>query len=122
MAGTVPSERQEGLVQEKGQHEQHLKPSSIDVSYNTNGASAAEAAEVPRGRRGFFKSIRAFVWDDPDKSEYERKFLRKLDFFLLTYTCLGYFVCRPLPCILISPMRKAQYQESGTPTLFKLCH
>lgn len=47
--------------------------------------------EPPRPR-GLLHKIQAFVWDDPDKPPAEKKFLRKLDFFLLTYTCLGYFV------------------------------
>lgn len=43
----------------------------------------------------FFRSIQRYVWDDPDKPRHEKKFLLKLDFFLLTYACLGYF-CKNL--------------------------
>lgn len=36
-------------------------------------------------------TIQRYIWDDPDKSAEEKKFLLKLDIFLLSYTCLGYF-------------------------------
>lgn len=42
-----------------------------------------------------WRTIQRYVWDDPDKPAKEKKFLLKLDFFLLTYTCLGYF-CKNL--------------------------
>ena len=41
------------------------------------------------------RSIQRYVWDNPDKSPEEKKFLLKLDFFLLSYGCLGYF-CKNL--------------------------
>lgn len=43
-------------------------------------------------KRSTWHKVQAFIWDDPDKPEAEKRFLRKLDFYLLTYTCLGYFV------------------------------
>lgn len=49
-----------------------------------------------RQRRGsFWRNLQRYIWDDPAKPVYEKKFLLKLDFFLLTYTCLGYF-CKNL--------------------------
>ena len=42
-----------------------------------------------------WRSIQRYVWDDPDKPAAEKTFLLKLDFFLLTYTSLGYF-CKNL--------------------------
>ncbi|EPE28443.1 MFS general substrate transporter [Glarea lozoyensis ATCC 20868] len=41
------------------------------------------------------RTIQRYIWDDPDKSPEEKKFLLKLDFFLLSYGCLGYF-CKNL--------------------------
>ncbi|OJJ42187.1 hypothetical protein ASPZODRAFT_155479 [Penicilliopsis zonata CBS 506.65] len=41
------------------------------------------------------RNVRRYVWDDPDKPRREKLFLFKLDCFLLTYTCLGYF-CKNL--------------------------
>jgi len=42
-----------------------------------------------------WRNIQRYIWDDPDKSAVEKRFLLKLDFFLLTYTCLAYF-CKNL--------------------------
>jgi ACS family pantothenate transporter-like MFS transporter len=42
-----------------------------------------------------WRNIQRYIWDDPDKPAIEKKFLLKLDFFLLSYTCLGYF-CKNL--------------------------
>lgn len=36
-------------------------------------------------------TIQRYIWDDPDKPADEKKFLFKLDIFLLSYTCLAYF-------------------------------
>jgi MFS family permease len=38
-----------------------------------------------------FKSIRRYIWDSTNKSSKEKWFLFKLDIFLLTISCLGYF-------------------------------
>jgi ACS family pantothenate transporter-like MFS transporter len=42
-----------------------------------------------------WRNIQRYIWDDLDKPAIEKKFLLKLDFFLLSYTCLGYF-CKNL--------------------------
>lgn len=41
-------------------------------------------------RRGH-RTFQRYVWDDPDKPKDEKWFLFKLDCFLLTSACLGYF-------------------------------
>lgn len=41
-------------------------------------------------RRGH-RALQRYVWDDPDKPKEEKWFLFKLDCFLLTSACLGYF-------------------------------
>lgn len=49
-------------------------------------------------RSGYIRALRSiqrYVWDDPDKPSEEKHFLFKLDCFLLSYTCLGYF-CKNL--------------------------
>ncbi|KAH0380215.1 MFS general substrate transporter, partial [Aureobasidium melanogenum] len=70
--------------------------SSIDVvsdsSYGDNHGHL-EKQYTPTQR--FFRSFQRYIWDDPDKPKHEKKFLLKLDFFLLTYACLGYF-CKNL--------------------------
>ena len=45
--------------------------------------------------RRSWRSVQRYIWDDPDKTKQEKKFLFKMDFFLLTYGCLGYF-CKNL--------------------------
>lgn len=45
--------------------------------------------------RRTWRSIQRYIWDDPDKSDREKRFLFKLDVFLLSYSCLGYF-CKNL--------------------------
>jgi ACS family pantothenate transporter-like MFS transporter len=42
-----------------------------------------------------WRNVQRYIWDDPDKPAIEKKLLLKLDFFLLSYTCLGYF-CKNL--------------------------
>lgn len=41
--------------------------------------------------RRVLRSVQRYIWDDPDKSKEEKWFLLKLDIFLLTSACLGYF-------------------------------
>lgn len=57
------------------------------------------------------RNIQRYIWDDPDKPAIEKKFLRKLDFFLLTYTCLGYF-CKNLDQANISNAYVSGMKES----------
>lgn len=59
-------------------------------------ASASESSNSSKPRTpgkvsSVLKTIRRHLWDDPDKSAEEKRFLMKLDFFLLTSACLGYF-------------------------------
>lgn len=35
--------------------------------------------------RRFWRVVQRYIWDDPDKPKEEKRFLLKLDFFLLTY-------------------------------------
>ncbi|KAJ5641144.1 hypothetical protein N7528_000769 [Penicillium herquei] len=55
-----------------------------------------QVTEKPRsGLVRTLRTIQRYVWDDPDKPAEEKRFLFKLDCFLLSYTCLGYF-CKNL--------------------------
>lgn len=38
-----------------------------------------------------WRTVQRYVWDDPDKPLEEKRFLLKLDAFLLTAACFGYF-------------------------------
>ncbi|KAH7096024.1 major facilitator superfamily domain-containing protein [Paraphoma chrysanthemicola] len=76
-------------VNTKGVHD---APSSADLSVPTS--TTLQPWEKPgllgRTRRGL-RTLQRYVWDDPDKPKEEKWFLLKLDFFLLTAACLGYF-------------------------------
>jgi len=47
--------------------------------------------EIKRRNKWQYK-LRLFLWDSVDKHPVERKFLFKLDFFLLSSSMLGYFI------------------------------
>jgi hypothetical protein len=60
-------------------------PSDASTSSTTaNGKKYNRAQRVHR-------TIQRYMWDDPDKPREEKWFLFKLDVFLLTVSCLGYF-------------------------------
>ncbi|THX95344.1 MFS general substrate transporter [Aureobasidium pullulans] len=70
--------------------------SSIDIaSDRSHQTSTNDPEKQYTSTQKFFRSVQRYVWDDPDKPKHEKKFLLKLDFFLLTYACLGYF-CKNL--------------------------
>lgn len=76
------------------------KPSQ-NVSESTGYIQADFVDENGKGRkRSFWRTLQGYVWDDPDKPAYEKKFLFKLDVFLLSYTCLGYF-CKNLYVLVL---------------------
>ncbi|PQE31555.1 major facilitator superfamily transporter protein [Rutstroemia sp. NJR-2017a WRK4] len=63
------------------------------------------------------RALQRYIWDDPSKPPAEKRFLLKLDLFLLTYTCLGYF-CKNLDQAnisnaYISGMREALSMEGS---------
>jgi MFS transporter, ACS family, pantothenate transporter len=76
----------------------------FSISNGHDDSPSSQASDSPKAweKPGFkarsfrtWRSIQRYIWDDPDKPATEKKFLLKLDFFLLTYTCLGYF-CKNL--------------------------
>jgi ACS family pantothenate transporter-like MFS transporter len=50
-----------------------------------------EKPEFAGTSRRHLRTVQRYVWDDPDKPKEEKWFLLKLDIFLLTSACLGYF-------------------------------
>lgn len=75
--------------------ETKTEPKLQNLSEKTADDQNDSLDEVQQQRGSFWRTFQRFIWDDPDKPAYEKKFLLKLDFFLLTYTCLGYF-CKNL--------------------------
>lgn len=61
--------------------------------------------------RRTWRTIQRYIWDDPDKSEKEKRFLLKLDLFLLSYACIGYF-CKNLDQSNINNAYVSGMQES----------
>jgi ACS family pantothenate transporter-like MFS transporter len=85
-----------------GEKEAHLANTVPVASNHSTSDSQFSGPQKPWERPGAWGSIRRgwrsfqpYIWDDPNKPAAEKKFLLKLDFFLLTYTCLGYF-CKNL--------------------------
>jgi MFS family permease len=62
------------------------------VSIGSEDVSSDKAQPHPRNKavKGL-RSIQRYIWDDPDKPKKEKWFLFKLDVFLLSAACLGYF-------------------------------
>jgi ACS family pantothenate transporter-like MFS transporter len=81
------------------QHQVGSKVSSISTDNNTTLSDGQTETKKPQQSwgtiRSSLRSVQRYVWDDPDKPKEEKLFLFKLDFFLLTYSCLGYF-CKNL--------------------------
>jgi hypothetical protein len=105
MAIEISSADQQRAVQHEKHNDPEPRTRDIDSTSGVSGGGSIpgitgkESAEVdvtgsPGKKRGFWRTVQSYVWDDPDKPDYEKKFLLKLDFYLLTYTCLGYFVSK----------------------------
>ncbi|KAK8068267.1 hypothetical protein PG996_007379 [Apiospora saccharicola] len=89
-----------------------------DAATNTpTEDSSVRSADPPPLKRGVWRTVRRHIWDDPDKPEHEKKFLLKLDAYLLSYTCLGYF-CKNLDQAninnaYVSGMKEALHMEGS---------
>lgn len=62
----------------------------VTASYTNNGPSY-ESSDSPK-KLPLNKRILGIVWDSLDKTPAERKFLAKVDWWILTYCCIAYFV------------------------------
>jgi ACS family pantothenate transporter-like MFS transporter len=62
-------------------------PSINAVSDGSQHTSTSDSKEQYTSTQSFFRSLQRYVWDDPDKPKHEKRFLLKLDFYLLTYAC-----------------------------------
>lgn len=69
---------------------------SAEIHSPSSRGSTDEAQQKTYGRVARVRrAIQRYIWDDPDKPKKEKLFLFKLDLFLLSATCLGYF-CKNL--------------------------
>lgn len=91
-----------------------------DGSHSSQLSDSPKSWEQPGFKASLhrkWRSIQRYIWDDPDKNPLEKKFLLKLDFFLLSYTCLGYF-CKNLDQAnisnaYVSGMKEALHMEGS---------
>lgn len=69
---------------------------SIEDKTAVNVVAGEPSLEVrgsePRTKATFGKRILAVIWDSLDKSPKERALIAKLDWFILSYVCVAYFV------------------------------
>jgi ACS family pantothenate transporter-like MFS transporter len=82
-------------------HNPDIQSNILETTSSSDDVSPLQSqSTIPKsfGKVGFIgrlhgiqRSIRRYVWDDPDKPKEEKWFLFKLDLFLLTSSCLGYF-------------------------------
>lgn len=87
----------------------HITPTQSENQSDYH-ESANDAGELKTSQR-YWRNFQGYVWDDPDKPKEEKRFLLKLDFFLLTYACLGYF-CKNLDQANISNAYVSGMKES----------
>ncbi|GJC79538.1 pantothenate transporter liz1 [Colletotrichum liriopes] len=68
----------------------------MDRSSNNDGAkdafSVVAQPNEQQPKRSLRKRIAAVVWDSLDKDPEERKFIAKIDWWILSYCCIAYFV------------------------------
>lgn len=55
-------------------------------------AEIASAEEQQLRKKPLSKRILGVLWDSLEKSPEERKFMAKIDWWILTYCCIAYFV------------------------------
>ncbi|KAF2654654.1 putative pantothenate transporter [Lophiostoma macrostomum CBS 122681] len=87
-------------------NELDANPASTTPSLPSEQSSTTDNREGPRSSgkaRRAFRSFQRYAWDDPDKPKHEKWFLFKLDVFLLSVSCLGYF-SKNLQCLRIWSM------------------
>lgn len=53
---------------------------------------SVDSREGPAAKRPLSKRILAVVWDSLDKTPEERSFIAKIDWWILSYCCIAYFV------------------------------
>lgn len=90
------------VVNDSENDHQYFKESQVQDSHDGSRSSQLSYPLKPWEKPGAWgttrrawRSVQCYIWDNPDKPAEEKRFLLKLDIFLLSYTCLGYF-CKNL--------------------------
>lgn len=72
-------------------HKKQIQTSTTNTS-NSDVENLMEAVESSQSKESLKKRILGIVWDSLDKSPEERKFIAKVDTWILTCVCIAYFV------------------------------
>jgi hypothetical protein len=67
------------------------KDSHLEENGRVDDSSLEQQPESERPRT-LKNRIKSVLWDSFDKSPEERKFIAKIDWWILTYCCIAYFV------------------------------
>lgn len=65
------------------------KDERSDVSQGVDARDGALDVKRPKRKINKFKAV---IWDTWDKPPRERKVINKIDWWIMTYVCLAYFV------------------------------
>ncbi|KAK7754494.1 hypothetical protein SLS62_003514 [Diatrype stigma] len=71
-------------------HDGDIERRSVAKNANVSSTSVDDASR-PIQKRSLRQKIAAVVWDSLDKSPEERKFVAKIDWWILSYCCISYF-------------------------------
>ncbi|KAI7778732.1 hypothetical protein LA080_001798 [Diaporthe eres] len=63
----------------------------VSASESPVGSSSSSDGETPVEKKSLRRKIRAVVWDSFERSPEERRFIAKIDFFILTWAGFTYF-------------------------------
>lgn len=61
------------------------------VPVELSGSSSDGETQAPVEKKTLHQRIRSIVWDTLERSPQERRFLAKIDFFILTWAGFTYF-------------------------------
>ncbi|EON95892.1 putative pantothenate protein [Phaeoacremonium minimum UCRPA7] len=68
------------------------RPASAEKDTASVNLSSGEDDSRSSPRRPLSKRILAVIWDSLDKTPEERRFIAKIDWWILSYCCIAYFV------------------------------
>ena len=63
----------------------------VSASQSPVASSSSSDGDSPAEKKSLRRRIRAVVWDSFDRSPEERRFIAKIDFFILTWAGFTYF-------------------------------
>lgn len=72
--------------------EPDTRPTSLKDDAIVNDAEAASTEGQLQRKKPLSKRILGVLWDSLEKTPEERKFIAKIDWWILTYCCIAYFV------------------------------